>query len=130
MIEARELRIGNYVYDRGDKILRINGWENNTKIFQNNGTYMCEPFGEIPCHPLTEEVEFLKPIPLTEEILLKFGYIECGFRDNHFIIKGHTIWKCNDLFMCDKNGIVIKSTHQLQNLYHALTGQELTINKQ
>ena len=65
-----------------------------------------------------------RPIPLTEEWLLKFGYDLTT--ENHYALSGHLIWKCNDLFMCDKNGIVLKYVHQLQNLYFALTGEELT----
>jgi len=66
-----------------------------------------------------------KQIPLTEEWLLKFGYDL--ITENHYAIPGHLIWKCNDLFMCDKNGRIIKHVHQLQNLYFALTGEELQI---
>lgn len=65
----------------------------------------------------------LEPIPLTEEWLLRFGYTKIS--NNSFIITGHCIWICNDLFRCDKNGIVLKHVHQLQNLYFALTNQEL-----
>ena len=68
-----------------------------------------------------------KPIPLTEEWLLNFGYIKNG---SNYIIQGHSIFVCNDLLMCDKNGIVLKSVHQLQNLYFALTGgKELELNE-
>ena len=70
-------------------------------------------------------IEWLQPIPLTEEWLLKFGY---ELSQGHYIISGHLIWKCNDLLMCDKNGIVLKHVHQLQNLYFSLTGCELEIN--
>ena len=68
-----------------------------------------------------------RPIELTEEILLKCVFIPCSIIDNHFNISGMCIWKCNDMFLCDKNGIHIKYLHQLQNLYFALTGEELEI---
>lgn len=66
-----------------------------------------------------------EPIPLTEEWLLKFGYDL--ITENYYAISGHLIWICNDLFICDKNGIILKHVHQLQNLYFALTGCELEI---
>ena len=67
-------------------------------------------------------------IPLTDEWLVKFGFEESEFvfSKNMYFIKGMQIWKCNDMFLCDKNGIYIKHVHQLQNLYFALTGKELT----
>lgn len=78
-----------------------------------------------------------KPIPLTEEWLIKFGFEEELFGDLHtsdfskgsismLYVTGNTgIWqlrfekKCNQTF--------IKYVHQLQNLYYALTGEELII---
>ena len=73
-----------------------------------------------------EPIEVFDPIPLTEEWLLKLGYNGCSIRHNHYVIKGHTIWLCQEMFLCDKNGIIIKHVHQLQNLYFALTNTELT----
>ena len=69
------------------------------------------------------------PIPLTEEQLLKLGYsIDESFPAFYQVI-GHRIWMCNELFLCDKNGVVLKYVHQLQNLYYALTNTELTIKQ-
>lgn len=114
-MRATELRIGNllnYHTAEGEVLPTVIDWQDLKWISE-------DPKGFNLVH---------SPIPLTEEILLKCGYATCSFRDNHFVIKGHTIWKCNDLFICDKNGIVLKYLHQLQNLYHALTGEELTVN--
>jgi len=58
---------------------------------------------------------------------LKCGFEECNFTENHYNIKGMRIWKCNDMFLCDKTGVQLKYLHQLQNLYFALTGKELNI---
>jgi len=122
MIKLNELRIGNLVFDRGNKVLRIDYWERPNMIAQE----MRVESGIV--HPLTEEIEYLQPIPLTEEWLLKLGYSKCSFVDNHFDIVGHRIWKCNEMFVCEKNGVIIKYVHQLQNLVHALTGEELILN--
>jgi len=81
-----------------------------------------------------------KPIPLTEEWLLKFGFEE----DNYNYVMGvhqqifsglmefdfnerlncweFSIGSCNDLTR-------IQYVHQLQNLYFALTGEELKIKE-
>ena len=75
-----------------------------------------------------------KPIPLTEEWLLKLGF----FEDNTYLNIGEVryyigefgtyldeqVW-WNEEIISDH----IKYVHQLQNLYHALTNEELTLNK-
>ena len=76
-----------------------------------------------------------KPIPLTEDYLLKFGFrlVKHNIQD-YYIIKGLFILKKN-FYM---NGFSFKLfgkedicsvvyVHELQNLYFALTNQELTI---
>ena len=116
-MKANELRIGNYI-SRPDL---------------GTGNQITEQILELlskravttgPCRVIVL-YEDLKPIPLTEEWLLKMGYDL--ITESHYALSGHLIWKCNDLFMCDKNGIILKHVHQLQNLYFALTGEELEI---
>jgi hypothetical protein len=71
---------------------------------------------------------FFKPIPLTEEWLLKFGFD----KGSYFFSKDGFEFYLND----GENGnwyplvggsVKIEYVHQLQNLYFALTGEELTI---
>lgn len=78
----------------------------------------------------------INPIPLTEEWLSKFGF-EKSEKDK----EGYQIWIFNGdecifrikhiiyFYLCDTNyfGTEIRYVHELQNLYFALTGQELTI---
>lgn len=104
-MKANELRIGNYYQ-----------WDGEGKFLQ---------IGIEQLQKLIIGTTLIMPIPITEELLLKLGYLPCNFRDNYFVISGHSIWKCNDMFMCDKNGIVLKWVHQLQNLYFILNNQEL-----
>jgi hypothetical protein len=70
-----------------------------------------------------------KPIPLTEEWLVKFGFTKW---------KNKNIWtnKGVMIYLHSKDGICygkansrtkLKHVHQLQNLYFALTGEELKI---
>lgn len=125
-MEANELRIGNMLHfpftNENIEVLGINAHEENFKII-NSISFKKE--SNLYC----EKISVLKAIPLTEEWLLKFGYWKLDNKDIHFVTKGHTIWKCDNLFMCDKNGLIIKSVHQLQNLYFALNKEELILNK-
>ena len=122
MIQAKDLRIGNYVVFSEDgtifKVIEISekglGIENRQEI-----TWI--------------EMETFDPIPLTEEILLKCGFEKKGKR----IFKGwFYLWEENGLIvfalaeMHDEIGcyLSIKSVHQLQNLYWCLCGEELEIN--
>jgi len=78
-----------------------------------------------------------KPIPLTEEWLLKFGFIKYGtlhdsYRLNPFIVEldilgNHYTFR---KIMNKEESILLKEmkhVHQLQNLYFALTEKELNI---
>lgn len=122
-----ELRIGNYLQDAKGKLAPVEGLSKN-KIKAYSGMVT-----EMP----------LKPIPLTEEWLLKFGF----YTDNEGWYYSLDFDKNQDTFkICPlySNGIPsgmfsvlncmacvkkIQFVHQLQNLYFALTGEELTINK-
>jgi len=78
--------------------------------------------------------ECYKPIPLTEEWLIKFG-----FEDNQKVkgvkyIDGVIAIDCirygkGWCLANDEYHPNIKYVHQLQNLYFALTGEELTIKE-
>lgn len=115
-MKATELRIGNYVYQSdayGDT--PITGYQ----IYQFDT--FCR--GGI----VADYYKGFKPIPLTEEWLLRFGFE-----------KDDTIWIKHPIYgLLEKNGrffielgetggIYIQYVHQLQNLYFALTGEELT----
>lgn len=81
------------------------------------------------------EMSAFEPIPLTEEWLIKFGFNKDGIlfekeKNAQFAVKKWTVgcfdewiifWGYSRLVKTD-----IKYVHQLQNLYHALTGEELT----
>ena len=83
--------------------------------------------------------KLFKPIPLTEEWLLKFGFCD----QNGYLIHLENelpidlVYKDGVVSLEDSNELVtstyflnkIKHVHQLQNLYFALTGEELTINE-
>jgi hypothetical protein len=73
----------------------------------------------------------IKPIPITEEWLLKFGFekTEWYFNSYRLVIGNNDYAILIDLDgNCEVGDIItckIQYVHQLQNLYFALTGEEL-----
>ena len=126
-MEAKELRIGNLVI-YNDILMKIRGITAPTprKGIYNN-EFIIELFdgaGLLDC-----KLDEINPIPLTEEWLIKLGFARKG---NVFRLKKLTIFKVKERFYSPHSGfaysIEIQDVHQLQNLYFALTGEELTIN--
>jgi hypothetical protein len=79
-----------------------------------------------------------EPIPLTEEWLLKFGFIRCEMEKSTIVeycifddlgVEYFKICCINILDGLVGYGIKKRITdiHQLQNLYYAMTGEELTL---
>ena len=127
-MEANDLRVGNLILDHeADPTVKIH-WEVEEVL--KDGVR----FRDGSCWTAYEAVE---PIPLTEEWLVKFGFDEitnvdnCDFKEYRMFNK-HSFaiqFPCGNEAHCYAGNypIAIKHVHQLQNLYHALTGEELTI---
>lgn len=115
MIKANELRIGNLVYaEVGLPSLDIHQIKPKD-IFD-----------------ISLGLVRIYPIPLTEEWLVKAGFVVDGEGD---YCKGDFCfrWQFNALTLLLDMGHIkppLMHLHQLQNLYFALAGQELTINLQ
>jgi len=130
MIEARELRYGNLVTCLGKEVelIGISKWNGNNYTTLHYAEFK----GMIPI-----QLFHLKPIPLTEEWLLKFGFVYTDDVDNlnrdyklqEFEIQLHL--DVNDFVCCNTipNYVQIKHVHQLQNLYFDFTDEELTRTK-
>lgn len=123
MIQPNEIRVNNY-YNRIDSI-------NHSKLgfckWDSSDWYR---IGE--CIDYLENYE---PIHLTEEILLKCGFdrICNNFEYDWLLIHTHlSTGEFHFLLNESKSGKLkvtnLKYVHQLQNLYFALTNEELTIN--
>ncbi len=119
-MKANELRIGNYIND-----------EQTTHIIVGVDNYCIKSYWlkDVEKECLYEtQLNQIKPIPLTEEWLLKFGFEkdELGwfFKENDYCSFG-LFFKDNEwlFYISDTK---IKYVHQLQNLYFALTNNELT----
>jgi hypothetical protein len=120
-MKANELRIGNYIEIKcvakeciGDEfeVQQCNVY-NIFSLYNNDKDFLCNP------------------IPLTEEWLLKFGFVK---NTGYYISEETNIefFLSNGNIYCELHGETIfnvENVHQLQNLYHALCGSELTIKK-
>ena len=121
-MKASELRIGNLATDSSGNLLRVIGLNDDSISY---GVFDSSKF------PLPKRWQG-KPIPLTDEWLLKFGFTENTTSWTNWQSKRH----CKEvrLIKSQKNVVTfnlnrINSVHRLQNLYHALTGEELTIKQ-
>jgi hypothetical protein len=72
------------------------------------------------------EWSHVEPIPLTEEWLVKFGFKPLV---KDWQIKGLIIHARKRGFVVNNRIPILKTVHQLQNLYFALTGEELTLKQ-
>ena len=126
-LTATELRIGNWVFSKEtNNIQKITGLTEDIP-FIDSITFDYQNYDEI------------EPIPLTEEWLLKFGFEKDGYNCEkpfffYFEKNGIRINNYYGYFLDNPNERVgkrlfIKHVHQLQNLYFALTGEELTIKE-
>lgn len=136
MIKANELRIGNSVYFNGSH----NEIGDISEIMKNDLNKVA-PYKIGINHRIDiyYDSHKLKPIPLNEEWFLKFGFEKSDEKFDYFqrvkfyeyiIVAGFY----NITFFISEYGHIssskytnIESVHQLQNLYFALTGSELTV---
>lgn len=126
-LKAQELRIGNLVSILGKtrKLIGVTKWNGRNET----GLHYAEFKGVIPI-----KLVHLKPIPLTKEILLKLGFrgvddfyfykkygkhSELNIDLENYAGKGKSV-KHDSHWICD-----IEFVHQLQNLWFAITGEEL-----
>ena len=129
-MEKNELRIGN-ILKSGKSYYRVYALSYPMILAIQNVRYDVESEQGI----FSSDSTILEPITLTEEILLKCGfeYEDLADESPFEIYKKDAIemWEFNGEYwlcdMLDQNGIdhEFKYLHQLQNLYFALTGQEL-----
>jgi len=121
MMKANELIIGKYyktnVEFTGSLEAKINVFKDKEYFILNKKNLLLILQFDL--------FKFIEPVILTEDILLKCGFIDRGsklFDLGYFTYNliGNTFWMGQESIRC-------YSLHQLQNLYFALTGEELTI---
>ncbi len=120
----RELRIGNYFVNELGHDDKISGYYiHELEMFNNNPSYK------------TISKNF-KPTLLTEELLVRFGFIKLDNEGYFYIHEECMGFKVSeDLKMVAWNnlhlhGVNIEYVHKLQNLFFAITNQELTIKNE
>ena len=130
-MKANELRIGNLLDYYGTTCFVLELLINDYAEFG----YFTDSVGFN--RKLTEK-HSPKPIPLTEQWLFKLGAVKEVYEDDeddyYLIIRGDEfdiIYENDEVIYLDIVGKIVdlKHVHQLQNLYFALTGEELTLNK-
>lgn len=118
-MKVTELRIGNWIQDREGRECRV------TELHEDDDEITALVKGGFTVLPH-------KPIPITAEWLERFGLRPTNERPyswkdgvyEYFVNIGQerlVVWDNN----VPMNGYPCKYVHQLQNLYHALTGEEL-----
>lgn len=121
-MKPNELRIGNWVEQPNNGVTRVTAILNDLQIKTETG-YIDK---------------YCRPIPLTEEWLLNFGFRLGGDRFDKEASNGlFRIWSLGLIHETyhtnrigdDMGDMELKHVHQLQNLYFALTGEELTLNE-
>jgi len=107
--------------------LRIGNWVKGNKEYQIDIQSLVSIAGYEK-----SETPYANPIPLTEEWLLRLGFmndIEFWYVNSNnelrLYISASGLAAIND----DRAFGSIRHVHQLQNLYFALTGEELTIKQ-
>jgi len=137
MIDVKSLRIGNIVGDPHNDgthapviIVDLYG-DNKVSYKTKEGETCIAPTGE------------LEGIPITEEWLIRFGFqrFPLPYQSEHFhrLPNGFEVMICGDgkirriitfagaVGYSMQGGLGIPSVHDLQNLYFALTGEELKL---
>ena len=118
-MKATELRIGNYVWENysGEMIIRSIIYNSPVTTHpKDNGSHTIHLSKTLKLPICGYDISAIKPIPITEEWLIKFDKINWLLKD----YDGYYITFAG-------NVIPVTHIHQLQNLYFALTGKELTI---
>jgi hypothetical protein len=131
MINANELRVGNWVNDEFYGDFEIVGFIN----FKDGNQ---SAYKSLEYYPQSQDTDKLNSIPLTEEWLLKFGFtnIKSDHPSHRQIVvsnKGELDERTFNIQFLGNRALYsdtfIAYVHQLQNLYFALTGEELTIKE-
>jgi hypothetical protein len=120
MIQANELRIGNWVRHQDYWSYRqSNDFKEFDFIWNESDWYaVCE---------CTLDLDIIEPIPLSEEWLVKFGGVSNPYQDRYEFGDIHVeIDKTKGITeIWIEDAPHIKNVHQFQNYVHAKTGEKL-----
>jgi len=124
-VKTTELRIGNYVSHYVGDDLKVD-------VIADVGYHLLSSPKSITSRKDNDVIKSLEPIPLTEEWLLNFGFasVDYGeYKKDRYILDCEYTDKGVYYFIIDDVCIEadILYVHQLQNLYFALTSEELKL---
>lgn len=140
MIDVSELKIGNYIFDDEGIVCRVIGlepFEHSVRCDEHEGCYIL-----IDLYPKNGRIysgykadsPSCKPIPLTEDWLVKFNfefdgasYLSSFAKREDYRVRLHVMDYGIVYCLNTHSEVCINTVHQLQNLVHALTGRELQI---
>lgn len=121
-IQVSELRIGNLVQGKPIQIPRLGIWGDGATAVTAYGISLID-----------DGVLDFKPIPLTEQWLLDFGFVliknDYPSPSDWYFIKNEITLSNFTWIIHGHTKALMKYVHQLQNLYFALTGEELELNR-
>jgi hypothetical protein len=129
-MEANDLRLNNWILDHENTPRKVAYIGETIGLHNESGgtqKYQHNPI-------ISGDINDLKPIELTPELLGKAGLekVNDSVTEYENVEHGATVYtfKNGFEFYLDTwhSGVWIKHLHQLQNLYYALTGEELNIN--
>jgi hypothetical protein len=132
-IELNKLRIGNFVFDDENEVMKIARIETKEYTDWNNGDEFSITI-EKGSHNNNYYQSIINGIPITEEWLLKFGFEKLTEKSKRFTSNTYTYGKgfsfivhFNDNLLSVNfwQGNEKKYVHELQNFFFALTGVEL-----
>lgn len=122
MVTANEIKVGN-IFIREKGTARGLEYDHNFKVDEY---WMGKLFGE----SISLALQDLSPIPLDEDVLIKCGFAKAddgygGYLSPNF--NGGSIRIKENRWHNGCWDTEVKYLHQLQNLYYALTNQEINI---
>ena len=129
-MKASELRLGNFVHHNENNKAHIDNYLTVCELTEKSITTFYRSFdGAIQ---VVRNKKDYQPIPLTEEWLLRLGFKKVSNRQEYVIFRMRVCKTTDNEFVCpdyDDRDIVLHFVHSLQNFYHAIIGQELTIKE-
>ena len=135
-LQSKDLRIGNWVEcEVLDGEIMVNGYEPIVQIKTIEYDWVSKEYFALNTNSDYIYLDLYKPIPLTEDWLLRFGFekneyhkhIFIKITNNNFKLKVFLTENIRLIIVGTGREIYINNVHSLQNLYHSLTGKELTI---
>lgn len=131
MIQAQELRIGNFVLSLNGQLVKVSGITQRALTVEDDRNYVSR---EAP-------LNYFKPVWLTESVLEKTGFVPASRHDadnifTHHKLATHLYLQQNEndgysMCLSDDSGQfvevlrTINSLHELQNCFYIFTGSEL-----